>query len=351
MKVDIPSRIAIFGGGGFIGSHLVKSLADRQYGDIICLDITEEKLQEIAPSKGYKFRYCDVRTDDELAGKVIQESDMVIDLIAYANPITYLERPLEVVELNLFDNLKIADHCARLEKTLIQFSTCEVYGKTGGSTEPFSEDTTDFLLGPVANHRWIYSCAKQLLERIIHAKGLRHELEYVIIRPFNFIGPEMDYLIQSRADGTPRVFPNFMSSLLYNQPMYLVNGGVSQRSFIYIDDAIDAILLILENPDRVKNEIVDIGNPHNEISVRGLAYLMTDLYEQIASDVPNAPIVEVPAQDFYGEGYEDCDRRIPDMTKLAELGWQPQHNLEQTLRKSMQYYCDARASLVRTKPG
>jgi UDP-apiose/xylose synthase len=340
VNLDISSRIAIFGGGGFIGSHLAKGLVAHQYSDVICLDVTEEKLQRIVPSEGYEFKYCDVRTDDELVSKVTQESDIVIDLVAYANPITYLERPLEVVELNLFDNLKIADPCARFEKTLIQFSTCEVYGKTGGSTKPFNEDTTDFIIGPVGNHRWIYSCAKQLLERIIHAKGLKHELEYVIIRPFNFIGPEMDYLVQSQADGTPRVFPNFMSSLLYDQPMYLVNRGISQRSFTYIDDAIDAILLILENLDRLKNEIVNIGNPCNEISIRGLAHLMTDLYEQITGNIPNAPIVEVPAQDFYGKGYEDCDRRIPDITKLAKLGWQPQYNLEQTLRKSMRYYCE-----------
>lgn len=97
----------------------------------------------------------------------------MIDLVAYANPIIYLERPLEVVELNLFDNLKIVDYCVEYQLPLIQFSTCEIYGKTGGSTAPFSEDTTDLILGPVANHRWIYSCAKQLLERIIHARGLR----------------------------------------------------------------------------------------------------------------------------------------------------------------------------------
>jgi UDP-apiose/xylose synthase len=122
--------------------------------------------------------------------------------------------------------------------------------------------------------------------------------------------------------------------------MYLVDKGISQRSFTYIDDAIDAILLILENLDYLKNEIVNIGNPHNEISIRGLAQLMTNLYEQITGNVSNAPIVEVPAQDFYGEGYEDCDRRIPDITKLAQLGWQPQYDLEQTLRESMQYYCE-----------
>lgn len=339
MKTSKSSRIAIFGAGGFIGSHLVKGLVSGQYSDIICLDLAAEKLRSIAPSKRYRFQYCDIRTDDELIREVIQECDIVISLIAYCNPIAYVKKPLEVVELNLLDNLKIVNHCVGSEKTLIQFSTCEVYGKTGGSTEPFNEDLTDLIVGPVRNQRWIYSCAKQLLERIIHARGLRHELEYVIIRPFNFIGPEMDFLIQSRVDGVPRVFANFMSSLLYNQPMYLVNGGMSKRSFIYIDDTIAAMLVILENLDRLKNEIINIGNPHNEISVRELAYLMTDLYEQITGKAADTPIIEVSAQDFYGEGYEDCDRRMPDITKLARLGWEPKYDLEQTFRKSMEYYC------------
>lgn len=344
MKANHSSCIAVFGGGGFVGSHLVKGLVDHQYSDVICLDVTAEKLQKIVPSKGYKFQYCDIRTDDEPIRKVIQECDVVINLIAYANPIIYVERPLEVVELNLFDNLKIVDQCVSFKKTLIQISSCEVYGKTGGSTAPFNEDTTDLIVGPVSNHRWIYSCSKQLLERIIHARGLRHELEYIIIRPFNIIGPEMDYLVQSRADGIPRVFPNFMSSLLYDQPLYIVNGGISKRSFIYIDDVVDAILLIIENLDHLKNEIINIGNPYNEVSIRELAHLMTDLYEQITGKMPNAPITEIPARGFYGEGYEDCDRRIPDISKLAKLGWQPKHDLEQTLRKSMQYYCDVVAS-------
>jgi len=263
-----------------------------------------------------------------------------MDLVAHANPITYMEQPLEVVELNFFDNLKIVEHCARFRRTLIQFSTCEVYGKTGGSTEPFNEDTTDLILGPVRNHRWIYSCAKQLLERIIHARGLRHELEYVIIRPFNVVGPEVDYLVRSRANGVPRVFPNLMSSLLYDQPMPLADGGISKRTFIYVDDATDAILLVLENLARLRSEIINVGNPNNEVSIRELAHLMTDLYRQITGRTPHAPIIDVPAHDLYGPGYEDCDRRIPDISKLARLGWEPKYDLVETLRTTMQYYCE-----------
>ena len=334
------SRIAIFGAGGFIGSHLVKGLLSRGYVKVVCLDLTEEKLRRVVPSRGYRFEYCDIRTDDAHVRRMIEESDIVFDLVAYANPIVYMERPVDVVDLNLFDNLKIVEHCAQLHKTLIQFSTCEVYGKTGGSPLPFSEDTTDLILGPVSSHRWIYSCAKQLLERIIHARGLRNELKYIIIRPFNIVGPEMDYLVRSREDGVPRVFPGFLSALLYDQMMQVVDGGARKRTFIYVDDAIEAILVILDNLHRVKNEIINIGNPNNEISIRGLAQLMTDLYEEISGTKPDAPIVDVPAHRFYGDGYDDSDRRIPDVTKLTKLGWQPRYDLEETLRRSIRYYCE-----------
>jgi len=341
-RIDKASRMAVFGGGGFIGSHLIKGLTAKRYTSVLCLDLVEDKLQRLVPGAGFEFRRCDIRQEDQVVRAVIEESDLVIDLVAYANPIVYIESPLEVVELNLFDNLKIVDHCARLGTPLIQFSTCEVYGKTGGSEDSFNEDTTDLILGPVGNHRWIYSCAKQLLERIIHARGLRGEIDYVIIRPFNFIGPEMDYLVESPSEGIPRVFPSFLSALIHGQPMYLVDGGGSKRTLTYIDDAVEAILLIIENLDRLRNEIVNIGSPQNEVSMRELACLMRELYEEIAGEASTARIMDVPAEVFYGEGYEDCDRRIPDISKLARLGWRPRHDLDRTLRKSIQYYCATR---------
>ncbi len=331
-------KVAVLGGGGFIGSHLAKGLMCSGGFDPICIDLTEEKLKRIMPSGGYCYIEADVRKESSVIENIISRSDIVIDLIAYANPSIYLEKPIDVVELNLFDNLEIAKLCMQYSKWLIQFSTCEVYGKSDGSGQAFSEDDTNLILGPVKNHRWIYSCAKQLLERMIHAWGLQDMLDYTIIRPFNFIGPEMDYLVADIDSGKPRVFPEFMSSLLYGKPMILVDGGINYRTFTYIDDAIDAIILCLNNLQSVKNEIVNVGSPCNEISIIDFAMLMKRIFREFDGDDSATPLVTHTGTAYYGNGYEDCDRRIPDIAKLETLGWVPKFNLEQTVRHCIDYY-------------
>jgi UDP-apiose/xylose synthase len=198
-----------------------------------------------------------------------------------------------------------------------------------------------FILGPVEKHRWIYACAKQLLERVIHAYGLERGFNYTIIRPFNFIGPKIDYLLDE-TDGIPRVFSFFMDALISGKPMKLVDGGHQRRCYTYIDDAIECIYRIVENPDHVcDREIFNIGTPANETSIRQLAELMQEIYvEKFWDGKAHLPaIVEVSAEEFYGKGYEDSDRRIPDITKARTLlGWEPHWEIRDLLETTMRYY-------------
>ena len=165
-------------------------------------------------------------------------------------------------------------------------------------------------------------------------------LDWTVIRPFNFIGREMDYLIEEPDAGTPRVFASFMSALLYDHPMYLVDGGENRRSFTHISDAVSAMVHILEGRERYNREVVNIGTPGNETSMHDFAYLMRDVYEDLSSDGEVPPIETVPGEEFYGEGYEDCERRIPEVTKLTDAGWEPQYDLRETLEEAMSYYVD-----------
>lgn len=347
-------HIVLLGAGGFIGSHLADRLLRTTDYEVEGFDLSDQKLQEVKAAPRFAFVRGDIRREQGVVREMIARSDVVVDLIAHANPSLYVSRPLEVFELNFLENLRVAQACVAMQKRLVQFSSCEVYGKTLASVCPddlkdpsdprlavFREDTSHFIVGPVHKQRWIYSCAKQLLERIIHAHGLRDGLQWTIIRPFNLIGPRIDYLPTEQA-GNPRVFSHFMAALLEGTQMKLVDGGHRRRCYSYIEDAMDCIVQIIENPGGVcDREIFNIGSPANEISIRDLACRMRDIYARkfLRPGQRLPDIVEVDSADFYGDGYDDSDRRIPDISKAqALLHWQPRYTIDETLELSMAGY-------------
>ncbi|MGI9586153.1 MAG: bifunctional UDP-4-keto-pentose/UDP-xylose synthase [Acidimicrobiia bacterium] len=327
-------KLLIVGAGGFIGSNLIGTLIERGEHEIVGLDITNQKLEGIE-GPNFKFIEADISASPELADKLVSECDVVVDLIAYANPSIYVESPLDVVRLNFFENIKIAELCMRHGKRLFQYSTSEVYGKSGRDGA-YNEDTSDLIMGPTSKQRWIYASGKQYLERIIHAHGLRGDIEYTIVRPFNFVGPRFDYLVEADTLGGPRVFAHFMSALLTGGSMYLVDGGNQRRSFTHIDDASDAFTVLLDSPDSI-NQIYNIGNPDTDTSIKELARYMMSVYEEITGEKPTNELVEISGEDFYGKGYEDMDRVPPDITKLKALGWTPTRDMHTTFSDAIVY--------------
>jgi nucleoside-diphosphate-sugar epimerase len=329
-------RILMLGAGGFIGSNLVEHLCRSQVDDyeIVGVDISDEKVPEVG---GDRFSFHNVDFTEPFVTEELKRADVVIDLVAYANPSVYVESPLETFRLNFLQNLKIVDLCVEHRKRLIQYSTCEVYGRPSG--EAYSEDHSELICGPVTKQRWIYSAGKQLLERVIHAYGLEGQLDYGIIRPFNFIGPRFDYLVPAGNKGGPRVFAQFMSALLTGGPMFLVDGGEQRRSFTHIDDASRGLETILHHPS-ARNQVFNIGNPNNDISIRELALLMQDVYRDLTGTPSNCQLVEIEGEKFYGPGYEDHTRVPADITKLRSLGWEPQHRLRETLEQIMGWYLE-----------
>jgi UDP-apiose/xylose synthase len=191
-------------------------------------------------------------------------------------------------------------------------------------------------MGPTTKQRWIYASGKQYLERIIHAHGLLGEIEYTIVRPFNFVGPRFDYLVEAETIGGPRVFAHFMSALITGGPMYLVDGGEQRRSFTHIVDASEAFTFMLDSPEAV-NQIYNIGNPDTDTSIRELASYMASLYEDLTGRRPENELIEISGEDFYGVGYEDMDRVPPDISKLRALGWEPKRGMRETFVDAMEY--------------
>lgn len=330
-------KIAMVGAAGFIGSNLAEYLIAEGTHDVVGVDVHSEKLDGIE-GPNFEFIQADVTTSPELVEELVMGADVVVDLVAYANPSIYVEAPLEVIELNFFENLRIAKLCIKHGKRLFQYSTSEVYGKNPRGTT-FDEEASDLILGPVGKQRWVYASAKQLLERTLHAYGLQGDLDYTIVRPFNFVGPRFDYLVPAGSMGGPRVFAHFMSALLTGGPMYLVDGGAQRRCFTHIDDANRAFTVLLESP-AAHNEIFNIGNPDTDTSIAELATLMSNLYEELTGTKPGNEIIDIDGEEFYGAGYEDANRVPPNITKLQSLGWSPNYGLEKTFRDSMEYNLD-----------
>ena len=204
----------------------------------------------------------------------VEKSDVVISLAAICNPSLYTTIPLRVIENNFTQPLEIVSLCTTMKKRLIHFSTCEVYGRTMASyaekgasfpIELFNEETSPFVLGPIGLQRWTYACAKQLHERVIYANGLENGLRFTIIRPFNFIGPHMDFIPGVDGVGLPRVIACFMEALLFKKPLKLVDGGKNRRCFTYIDDAIDAIMAIIEKTGKSGWADFQCGQPRQRM--------------------------------------------------------------------------------------
>jgi UDP-apiose/xylose synthase len=344
----------VLGCGGFVGSHFLDRLLTDKTAFVEGYDLDSTKITPHLRNPRFRFNNTCIH-EAHTSGRLeqsIRDADLVINLAAICNPSEYNKHPLNVIRHNCFYTIPILEACAQLHKWIIHFSTSEVYGRTVASylkEEDYSdadlfeqrEDETPLIMGPIHNQRWSYATAKQLVERYIFALHKEAGLTFTIIRPFNFFGPRMDYIPGRDGEGVPRVLACFMQALLDCKPMQLVDGGHARRTITSIHDAIDALFLMIGDPRAAQNQIFNVGNAKNEISIANLAVLMREIFADVSGDssVKLHPMEHVSSLEFYGPGYEDCDRRVPDMTKASRLlGWLPTRSLQETLRDTVTYY-------------
>jgi UDP-apiose/xylose synthase len=337
-------KLCVLGCGGFIGSHLLDRLLSRGDYAIVGIDTACAKIQKHFGAPAFSFVQLNI-DDSSQVRNYVEQSDIVINLAALCIPSLYNTIPLKVIQNNFTHPYEIAALCSEKKKWLIHFSTCEVYGRTVESyaqngaqrgVMPFVEDETPLVLGPINAQRWTYACAKQLLERALYAFHFEKGLEYTVIRPFNFIGPRMDFIPGIDGEGVPRVVACFMEALFKGEPLKLVDGGKNRRSFTYIDDAVDAIEKVLNHKEKATGQVFNIGNPNNETTIEDLAARMKRIYMRQVGPGRAIEIMSVGSEEFYGKGYEDCDRRIPDIAKAGTLlGWEPKTGLDEALEKTM----------------
>jgi nucleoside-diphosphate-sugar epimerase len=215
----------------------------------------------------------------------------------------------------------------------------------------FDPERSDLVLGPINKPRWIYSCAKQLMDRVIHAYGQQEGLDYTLFRPFNWIGAGLDS-INTAKEGSSRVITQFLGHIVRGEPIKLVDGGTQKRTFTYIDDGIAALMKIIDNRNGVATgRIYNIGNPANDYSVRDLARMMLTLaaeYPEYRDTAAAVTLVETSAADYYGSGYQDVQSRVPKIDNTrADLDWTPKVGMDEALRRIFDAYrghvADARA--------
>jgi UDP-apiose/xylose synthase len=210
-----------------------------------------------------------------------------------------------------------------------------------------SEDSSGLFLGPVSRERWSYACAKQLLERVVWAYGTHGGLDFTIVRPFNVIGPRMDFLPGVDGEGIPRVLPCFMDALLRGEELRLVDGGRQRRSFVSVHEFVDAVRRIVLAPDACRGEIVNLGNPRNDVSIREFAETLASVFATRVGGAKPARFRSVTAEEFYGAGYDDTEERIPDIGKARRLlGWEPRETLRDMLPAIVDDYVTRYGSLL-----
>jgi nucleoside-diphosphate-sugar epimerase len=337
-------KVLILGVNGFIGNALTERILGTTDWSVSGLDIGSDK---IAPFLGHpRFTYLegDIAINKEWIEYQVKKCDVVLPLVAIATPAAYVKNPIGVFELDFEENLRIVKQAVRYGKRVVFPSTSEVYGMC--PDPEFDEERSNLVYGPIHKQRWIYSCSKQLLDRVIWAYGETSGLQFTLFRPFNWMGPHLDD-IDSPKEGSSRVLTQFLHNILYGEPIKLVDGGTQRRSFTYISDGIDCLMKILENAGGVADGgIFNIGNPENDLSVAELAERLiaaVAAHPGFGEKARETPIVNVSSMDYYGEGYQDILTRVPSIRRAREiLGWEPKVNLDEALRLTVDFYLSKR---------
>ena len=333
-------KVLILGVNGFIGHHLSKRILATTDWQVYGMDMNTDRIDDLLPNPRFKFFEGDITINREWIEYHVKKCDVVLPLVAIATPATYVREPLRVFELDFEANLPVVRSCVKYRKRLVFPSTSEVYGMCADAE--FDPEASPLVYGPINKPRWIYACAKQMMDRVIWAYGMEQNLDFTLFRPFNWIGAGLDS-INTPKEGSSRVITQFLGHIAREEPIKLVDGGAQRRSFTYIDDGVDALMRIIVNASGVASgQIYNIGNPRNNLSVRELAVRMLELaaeYPEYRDHAAKVELIETTAADYYGKGYQDVQQRVPKIANTcADLDWQPKVSMDDALRRIFDAY-------------
>ena len=305
-------RILVTGGAGFIGSHLCDRLLQDGHKVISLDDFSTGKsvnLQNIRSNEDFELVEGSV-LDFNLISELMGEVDYVFHLAAAVGVFNIVQNPLASLLINIRGTENVLEAASRNDIPVLITSSSEVYGKN--NSDSLSEGD-DRIIGSPLTLRWSYSEAKAIDESLAYAYFVEKQLETRIVRFFNTVGPR-----QLGAYGM--VVPRFVHAALSNEPITIYGDGNQTRCFAHVFDVVDAVIA-LAFAENSTGRVVNIGN-NFEISINDLA---KKIIEETNS---KSQIVYLPYEEAYGEGFEDMDRRVPNIELIRELvGWQPKRDL------------------------
>jgi UDP-glucose 4-epimerase len=308
-------KYLITGGAGFIGSKLVEKLIAR--GDqVVVLDNLSTGSAKNLSGINNKITFQEGNIlDKAVIDKLVSESDFIVHLAAALGVFNIVNKPLESLKTNLQGSEVVLEACDKYRKPVLVASTSEIYGKN--DKVPLNEED-DRIIGHPLKSRWSYSEAKAVDESLAYFYYVENKLPIRIVRFFNTVGPR-------QVGHYGMVLPRFVSAALKNEPLSVYGSGYQIRCFCHVGDAVRALLLVMDS-DKAIGEVFNVGN-NQQISIMELA---KKVIETIGS---TSAIEKIAYEKAYPAGFEDMQRRVPDISKIKQvLGWTPEINLDQIIK-------------------
>ena len=308
-------KYLITGGAGFIGSHLAEKLVARGDQVVIFDNLSTGSANNLSGIKDkIKFEEGNI-LDKSVIDKLVTDNEYVVHLAAALGVFNIVNKPLESLRTNLQGSEVVLEACDKYRKPVLVASTSEIYGKN--DKVPLNEED-DRIIGHPLKSRWSYSEAKAVDESLAYFYYLENKLPIRIVRFFNTVGPR-------QVGHYGMVVPRFVSAALKNEPLSVYGSGDQIRCFCHVTDAVRGLLLVMDS-DKAVGEVFNVGN-NQQISIMELAKKVIELTGS------SSTIEKIAYEKAYPEGFEDMQRRVPDISKIKQvLGWAPEINLNQIIK-------------------
>ncbi len=316
-------RYLITGGAGFIGSHLCEELLKKGEEVFVLDDLSTgslENVENFLKEKNFHL-YIDTVLNNYITEELVKKSDFVFHLASVVGVKRVMENPIDSLLINILGTYNVLKSCVAYKKRVLITSTSEIYGKN--KNVPFNEDA-DIVIGSTKKKRWSYACSKAIDEFLSFAYKEEKNLSVIIVRLFNTVGPR-----QTGRYGM--VIPRFVKQALNNDPITVFGTGNQTRCFIHVKDVVETLLKLIEK-ENAYGDIYNIGSTE-EVKIKDLALKIKKITGS------KSEIKFVNPETVYSSGFEDMERRIPDVSKIKNIvNFELKYSLDDIIEDVANYY-------------